>query len=167
MKKIFSIFAMLALVSAAIFADPKVKITTEEFSFALPSGWNFSYDDDPEANFILDMEFTKSTNEVYHESVTVEKDELVSGIRYTTKGYLNQLIKNVQETHDPFELIEQEKDYAVVRYIHPEINEGTDVIQLIRIMIKKNVAYIICATATSDTFDSMVEDFNAIVFSFK
>ncbi len=167
MKKGLLIFCTFALLSTAIFGESYIKVSSDELSFKVPAGWNITYNDDNrELLFIINS--PTYDNDEFVETISVEADFLEPSERFTSKSYLDALLKDLKNKHkDSYELIDRNKDMAAARYIHTEINGGTDVVQFIRIIIKSNVAYIICATALPETIKSFEDDFNEIMLSFK
>ena len=157
----------LVLAGSALFAAAKSQFVADDFSITIPAGWEYDYDANDMDGMVFIAESLYSKDEEFTETVSIKKDVLAPNEKFTAKSYLEALLEDCARRNERFELLANYKNLAAVRYIHPDINNGTDVVQYIRIVIKKNVAYIICATALPETIKAYEDDFNTIVLSFK
>ena len=168
-KKLLALIFVLGLLSSNLFAISTMTVSSEELSFKIPAKWEVTYDDDVDAEFLFNVCSPTYEGDTYCEGVTVVQDIFDDGEKFTAKSYLDSLLKDCERRNkETYELLDRKKDIAAVRYVHPGIGEnGTDVVQFIRIIVKKNCAYIICSTALPETVKSYEDEFNLILMTAK
>ncbi|MCR5063114.1 MAG: photosystem II reaction center PsbP family protein [Treponema sp.] len=158
MKKLFVIFAVLFVFAAQVFGQNKKVVSDGTISGSIPSDWeSYSIDDD-----VLFYIFAPEVDgDFFRENVTITCEEIGKGIKLA--DLMKLLPDTFAEVYDSFEIVEKGKDY----FIFDGIIQDVHVVQYLKLIIKKENLYTICASADPDDFDSYYESFKEILNSFK
>ena len=159
MKKIFAVVASLFL-AHSVFAQGKLSFSDSKVSGEIPAGWEIIYIDSTVSFYIFAPE---KENDSFRENITVTHEQLPSGQKYTTQLYIDALLTNLKVLCPDLEVVDSGKDWIIYNIT---VN-GIKVRQYGKVIIKKNNATFICASADPNDFDNYKDLFNEIVASIK
>jgi len=161
-KKIVILAGIIALISAAVFANESLmKVDTNECSVSVPENWGAMYSSQiVKGNLLLCLMAPLKEGESFQSNLNVVVTKITKKI--SEKEALEVGAKELKMIFPNFKLLEQGKNYHI--YTATMYGQNVKQVQFIKIHGKKS--YVFTGTSSIDAFDSHYDDFKNIFESF-